>query len=194
MSPRVRTRVLGAAVATLALVAVQCGTTGGDGGARARGTAAFATVYRVLQHPRCVNCHPAGRVPLQGDDGRPHGQNVQGGVDGRGLFAQRCANCHFDQNGIGPNTPPGAPNWHLPHANMPLVFQDRSAAALARQLVDPMQNGGRTPFQVLQHLTEDPLVLWGWNPGEGRTPVDVPHAEFVAAVRAWIDAGCPIPE
>ena len=34
--------------------------------------AAFETVRTVLQSPRCVNCHPAGDVPLQDDDGHLH--------------------------------------------------------------------------------------------------------------------------
>jgi hypothetical protein len=36
-------------------------------------------------------------------------------------------------------------------------------------------------------------VLWGWNPGDGRAPVSVPHAQFVEAFRAWVDGGCQIP-
>ena len=38
-----------------------------------------------------------------------------------------------------------------------------------------------------------PLVLWGWNPGGERTPVHVPHDEFVAKFRQWADAGGPCP-
>lgn len=186
-------RLAAAALLVAALVGVQCGT-----GAAARvhvgdGERAFATVYRVLQHPRCVNCHPAGRVPLQGDASLPHGQSVIGGADGKGVFAMKCASCHGERNGSDANTPPGAPNWHLPASSMPLVFEGRSAAQLAAQLADRAQNGGRSPEQVLEHVEGDPLVLWGWNPGPGRTPVDVPHAEFVAAMRAWVRAGCPTP-
>lgn len=183
----------GALLAALLVTTVQCASHA-DATRRAAGENAFATVYAVLQHPRCRNCHPAGRVPLQGDDGRPHGQNVQGGDDGLGLFAMRCANCHFAQNGAGPNLPPGAPGWHLPKGDMPLVFQGRTPAQLAAQLADRAQNGGRSLDDVLHHVTSDPLVLWGWNPGPGRAPVPLPHAEFVAAMRTWIDAGCPLPE
>lgn len=179
-----------AATAAASLL-VQCGTVGR--GTAASGADAFAVVYEVLQHPRCKNCHPAGGVPLQGDESRPHGQNVQGGADGKGLWALRCVNCHRDQNTPGANMPPGAPNWHLPARSMPLTFEGRTPAELARQLADPGHNGGRTPDQVLRHVIEDPLVLWGWDPGEGRAPVTVPHASFVAAMRAWIDAGCPPP-
>lgn len=168
--------------------------TGGDGAAPAGGASAFAVVYEVLQHPRCVNCHPAGDRPLVGDDMQPHPQNVQRGPFGMGLYALRCVSCHQTQNADGAHLPPGAPNWHLPRPQMPLVFEGRTATELARQLADPAQNGGHTGDQLLRHVAEDPLVLWGWAPGTGRTPVPIPHAEFVAAMRAWVAAGCPVPE
>jgi hypothetical protein len=180
-------------VAALGVAFSQCGTTRIDAAQQAAGERAFATVYRVLQHPRCMNCHPVGRVPLQGEASLPHAQNVVGGDEGKGVFAMKCANCHFEQNGTSPHTPPGAPNWHLPKASMPLVFQGKSQAQLAAQLQDRAQNGGKSIEEVFDHMAEDKLVLWGWDPGPGRNPVDVPHAELVAALRTWIDAGCPIP-
>jgi cytochrome c5 len=182
-----------ASAAALLLVGAQCRSAAGPD-ARARGLAAWDTVYQVLQHPRCSNCHPAGDAPLQGDDQRVHAQGVQRGPTGEGLYAMRCANCHLQQNGAGPNLPPGAPHWQLPRPDMPLVFHGRGPADLARQLQDPARNGGRTVEQVLAHLRSDPLVLWGWDPGEGRAPVSVPHGAFVAAMESWIAAGCPVPE
>src|SRR5262245_4652340 len=46
--------------------------------------AAFLEVYKVLMHPRCLNCHPSGDAPLQGDESHPHIQNVRRGKDGKG--------------------------------------------------------------------------------------------------------------
>lgn len=182
-----------AALAGVALVCVQCANTGSSDDARAKSAAAFATVYSVLQHPRCLNCHPVGRAPLQGDEHRPHGQNVVGGPDGKGLYALRCVNCHLEHNSPGANLPPGAPGWHLPAADMPLVFEGRTPRELALQLADPAHNGKRSAQQLLEHVSHDPLVLWGWNPGEGRAAVSVPHAEFVAAMKTWIDGGMQAP-
>lgn len=156
--------------------------------------AAWQVVYRVLEHPRCANCHPAGDVPLQGDDGHAHTQNVQRGSDGLGRYAMRCATCHQMQNLPGVHLPPGAPGWRLPHPSMPLVFVGKTPGDLCRQLKDPRHNGGRTPEQVLEHVTADPLVLWGWSPGDGRAPVTTPHAEFVQAMRTWIDNDCGCPK
>src|SRR5262245_9528808 len=31
-----------------------------------RAKALFEEAGKVIQHPRCVNCHPAGQTPLQG--------------------------------------------------------------------------------------------------------------------------------
>jgi len=186
-------RAMPCLVVALALVAVQCASGERALATAAAGEAAFATVYRVLQHPRCVNCHPQDRLPRQGDDGRPHGQFVTGGESGKGVLTMKCSTCHGDRNAVDAHAPPGAPNWHLPAASMPLVFEGRSAAQLAVQLADRAQNGGRSTTQLLEHVTHDPLVLWGWSPGLGRTPVSVPHPEFVAAMQTWLAAGCPVP-
>lgn len=156
--------------------------------------AAFLAAYKVFLHPRCMNCHPAGDAPLQGDDSRPHAQNVQRGSDGKGKYALKCGSCHQDKNLPGPNMPPGNPNWHLLTPKMPMVFQGKSAAELAKQLKDPKQNGGKTLAEILHHVSEDSLVLWGWDPGEGRTKPPLTHAEFVKAVKEWIDKGAAIPE
>src|SRR6266581_4310400 len=103
---------------------------GDDAGARA----AFLDVYKVLMHPRCMNCHPSGDAPLQGDDSHAHFQNIKRGEDGKGKYALKCANCHQETNLPGENMPPGNPNWHLPPPEMRMVFQGKSPAELARQL------------------------------------------------------------
>jgi hypothetical protein len=156
--------------------------------------AAFLAAYPVFMHPRCMNCHPVGDVPLQGEDSHPHLQNVKRGPDGKGLYALKCKNCHQDKNLPGEDMPPGHPEWHLPPANTPMVFQGRSPAQLARQLKDAKQNGGKTLEEIIRHVAEDSLVLSGWNPAEGRTKPPLSHAEFTAKMREWIEKGAAIPE
>jgi hypothetical protein len=193
--------VLRAAAAALALLATcrsggpqsAAPATGGVAAEASSGVDAWEVVYTVLQHPRCLNCHPAGDRPLQGDASQPHVQNVRRGPDGKGHYALRCDACHQDHNLPGPHLPPGAPSWHLPHPGMPLVFEGRTSSELCRQLRDPAQNGGRTPAQLEHHMEQDPLVLWGWDPGPGRAPVPTPQPEFAEAVRAWVAAGCDCP-
>ena len=155
---------------------------------------AWDTVYAVLQHPRCLNCHPAGNAPLQGEDSHVHTQGILRGTDGEGLFGQRCSACHMTRNTPGDHMPPGAPRWQLPSTAEPLVFEGRDSGELCRQLRDPAHNGGRTPAQLLEHMANDPLVRWGWRPGEGRSPVSVPREVFVEAVRLWVEGGCDCPD
>jgi hypothetical protein len=189
-----------AAALSLAVPAHQAmGTVNGAGEAAgqkddAAARAAFREAYKVFMHPRCMNCHPTGDVPLQGDDSHLHAQNVKRGPDGKGLYALKCANCHQQANLPGENMPPGNPNWHLPPPEMRLVFQGKTPGELARQLKDPKQNGGKTLDQLLHHVSEDKLVLWGWEPGDGRTKPPLTHDEFVRKMREWIEKGAAEPE
>jgi len=150
----------------------------------------------VLQHPRCQNCHIPGDAPLQLDEGIPHRMNVLRGAEGKGAPGLACATCHDAQNppaSYGLHVPPGAPSWHLPPPDRKMVFINLTPAELCAAIKDPAKTGGKDLPAMLKHVTEDKLVLWGWNPGAGRKPVDVPHAEFVAAFKEWIDAGAPCP-
>src|SRR5207237_8149546 len=103
--------------------------------AQRRSTSAepFAIIYAALESPRCRNCHPAGDAPLQFDDGRPHAMNITRRSEKNGVT---CATCHRDKNSTRPNQPPGAPNWKLPPAQTPMVFEGKSPAQLCAQLKD----------------------------------------------------------
>ncbi|HZX59054.1 MAG TPA: hypothetical protein VFE54_10020 [Mucilaginibacter sp.] len=155
---------------------------------------AFMQVYNVLMSPRCMNCHPAGDVPLQGDDSHLHTMNVQRGLDGRGVYGMRCSNCHQADNIDGLHMPPGNPNWGMPSSYMRLVFQGRSPRQLALQLLDPKRNGGKTKAQLINHMANDPLVGWGWHPGDGRTLPPMTRPAFVAQVKLWIAKGAYAPK
>ncbi len=187
-------------------LALSCSHPAGQAPTPAQATAAtppqdaaapFETVMKVLQSPRCVNCHPAGDAPLQGDDSHVHLQNIQRGSDGRGVAGLGCAACHGDANlpaSYGPHAPPGVPSeWRLPPADSKMVFQGLGARALCEQLKDPRRNGGKQLADLVEHVSADPLVLWGWSPGHGRKPVPVSHADFVSALKAWADRGAPCP-
>jgi len=155
--------------------------------------AAFVEVVKVLQSPRCVNCHPAGDRPLQGDDSHVHAQNISRRSIAAGV---PCSACHQARNadaiGIA-NGPPGAPGWNLPPAATPMVFQGKTAHEICEQMKNPAQNGGKDFAKLLEHVDHEALVLWGWNPGKGRAPPPMPHDKFVAAFKTWIDGNgaCP---
>ena len=149
---------------------------------------AFVNVYKVLMSPRCMNCHPSGDIPLQGDDNHLHTMAPRRGTDGKGIYAMKCANCHQPTNTPGLHTPPGNPDWHLPPATMRMVFQGRTPHQLAKQLVDPKQNGNKNIEKLLKHA-DDGLVLAGWHPGEGRTLPPMSHAAFKQAWTTWLKTG-----
>ena len=153
---------------------------------------AFMEVYKVLMSPRCMNCHPSGDVPLNGDDSHLHNMTPQRGKDGKGISAMKCSNCHQPTNIEGLNKPPGHPNWHLPPADMKMVFEGRTPNQLAKQLLNPKTNGNKTLQQLIEHA-DDGLVKAGWNPGEGRTVPPLSHAEFKKAWIAWIKNGAFAP-
>jgi hypothetical protein len=154
---------------------------------------AFMQVYKVLMSPRCMNCHPSGDIPLQGDDNHLHTMFPKRGKDGKGVYAMKCANCHQPENTPGLHTPPGNPNWHLPAADMKLVFQGKTASELAKQLMDPKQNGHKTKEQLIAHAS-DGLVIGAWNPGEGRTLPPMSYDAFKKAWVTWIEKGAYTPQ
>ena len=154
---------------------------------------AFMTVYKVLMSPRCMNCHPSGDIPLQGDDNHLHTMFPKRGKEGKGVYAMKCTSCHQPENTPGLNMPPGNPNWHLPPAGMKMVFQDRTPNQLAKQIMDPAQNGRKNKEQLIEHA-DDGLVLAAWNPGEGRSLPPVSHEEFKKAWITWIEKGAYAPK
>jgi hypothetical protein len=153
---------------------------------------AFKQVYTVLMSSRCMNCHPSGDVPLQGDDNHLHTMLPKRGIDGKGVYAMKCSNCHQPTNTPGLHTPPGNPNWHLPPADMKLVFQGRTPRQLAKQLIDPKQNGHKDMKKLIAHA-DDGLVLAAWNPGEGRKLPPMSHAAFKKAWVTWLTTGAYAP-
>lgn len=154
--------------------------------------AAFLKAYSVFMHPRCMNCHPAGDAPLQGDDSHVHTQNVKRGPDGKGLFALKCANCHRPGNVPGPGIPPGHELWHLPPSDRKMVFEGKSARELATHFMDNEFTGFKSwKEDLIHHVENEPLVLNSWTYG---TPLPMSHEEFVAAVKEWIEKGAALPD
>ena len=192
MVGRTRATVAFAATALAAiLVAAPACTPARADDRAAAGKAGFLVLYQVLQHPRCVNCHPSGDAPLQYDDARPHAMNISRRSEANGV---PCATCHRDKNGSRPGQPPGAPSWRLPPPATPMIFQGRTPHQLCEQLKDRKQTRGRDLSAVLDHVAHDELVGWGWDPGAGRAPVPTPRADVIAAMKTWADAGAPCPD
>nr|WP_229006586.1 Isoquinoline 1-oxidoreductase subunit [Roseibium aggregatum] len=154
-----------------------------------RSIALFEEAGRVIQHPRCMNCHPRTDRPTQTDAMRPHRPWVSRGPDGAGEPALRCSTCHgatnFESSGV-----PGNPMWML--APIEMAWQSKTLGEICRQLLDPARSH-MSRKELLQHMSEDALVGWAWHPGGGRKPAPGTQAEFGAIIKAWLDTGgkCP---
>ena len=156
----------------------------------ARSAAIFTELGKVLTHPRCVNCHPAGDRPRQGDMARLHQPPVERGADGHGLPAMRCSICHqqanFDAAGM-----PGNPLWQL--APREMAWEGKTLAEICAQIKDPARNGNRSVDALIEHIGEDHLVGWAWAPGYGRQPAPGTQKQAGALVEAWVKTGAECP-
>ncbi len=162
----------------------------GIGDTAARSAALFTEAGKVMTSARCVNCHPAGDRPLQGETHRLHQPPVERGADGFGAVPLRCATCHQSAN-YDPAGVPGNPHWHL--APREMAWQGKTLGEICTQIKDPARNGGRSLEQILTHMTTDTLVGWAWAPGFGRQPAPGTQQELGALLRAWLDTGAVCP-
>lgn len=156
---------------------------------RARSVALFEEAGRVIQHPRCMNCHPRTDTPTQTDAMRLHTPLVTRGDDGGGAPTLRCTTCHqrnnFEASGV-----PGNVKWRL--APIEMAWQGKTLGEICRQLLDP-ERAHMTRQELLHHMTEDELVGWAWKPGSNRKSVPGTQEEFGALIRGWLERGAACP-
>src|SRR4029077_10895751 len=156
----------------------------------ARSAALFTEAGKVLTHQRCVNCHPAGDRPRQGDASHLHQPPVERGADGFGLPAMRCPICHQQAN-FEPGRVPGNPIWHL--APREMAWEGKTLGQICAQIKDPARNGGRSLEALVEHIGTDHLVGWAWTPGFGRRPAPGTQSQAGALVEAWAKTGAACP-
>lgn len=164
--------------------------------ARREGEQLYLRIHSVLVHPRCLNCHPKGDSPRQGDVRQIHYPPITRGPKDDGPAGLNCGACHMTKN-YEPAGVPGAPGWHL--APLSMAWEDKTPGELCRALLDRRRNGNKSLAENVKHLTEDELVAWGWAPGKDvngsqREPVPIPKAEFNRIVLAWAKLGAPCPK
>jgi hypothetical protein len=155
-----------------------------------RSATMFTELGKVLTHPRCVNCHPAGDRPHQTDLGRPHQPPVWRGENGHGLAAMRCSTCHQGAN-FEPGRIPGHPEWHL--APREMAWEGKTLSEICEQIKDSKRNGGRQVADLIHHIGSDTLVGWAWSPGTGRAPAPGTQKTAGALVQAWVQTGAACP-
>src|SRR5579872_7002809 len=157
----------------------------------------FSEAAKVITSPRCMNCHPAGDHPLQGDDSHIHQPTAFRGEANNGVPGLVCATCHSDRNfplaaGMASfRSIPGHPRWGL--APLEMAWEGKSVGQICNQIKDPMRNGGRSLALLHEHFAKDDLVAWGWMPGAGRKPAPGSQAQLGDLIQAWIDTGAECP-
>jgi len=159
--------------------------------------ALFEEAGKVILHPRCVNCHAAGDSPLQGMAMRVHEPPVSRGDADIGLPGMRCGTCHGPANvevvaqSETLRSIPGHPHWRL--APLEMAWEGRTLGEICAQIKDTARNGGRTIDGIVEHMAEDSLVGWGWNPGAGREPAPGSQDVFGQLIAAWAQTGAACP-
>ena len=160
-----------------------------------RSRAIFGEMGKFITNPRCMNCHPAGDHPLQGNDQHEHMPPVWRAESGH--FEVPCAECHSGKNttlneGASYQSIPGHPRWGF--APMSMTWQYKSLREICLQIKDVSLNGGRDLAALQEHIAKDDLVGWAWNPGAGREPAPGNQELAGRLVQAWIDSGAECPQ
>jgi hypothetical protein len=153
-----------------------------------RARALFAEIGKVIQHPRCVNCHPRTDRPLQGEDGAWHQPLVVRGTGGMGAAGMVCITCHNAENF---RNVPGHPRWHLAPAEM--AWEGKSLTEICDQIKDRERNGGKTLAELGEHMANDTLVAYGWRPPAHLEPAPGDQQRFGQLFHAWLEAGAHCP-
>ena len=170
------------------VVVLLAASSGGEAPPPAAPSSPFDPIASVVMHPRCINCHQ-DESPRQTDARIVHRPLVVRGKDGHGAPTLPCQSCHQATN-TADGFVPGVATWHL--APLSMLWEGRSKQQICEQMKDPARNGGRrTGKEIIEHMKVDPLVLWAWTPGAGRTPPPLSHEKFVEALDAWVRAGMP---
>jgi hypothetical protein len=170
------------------LVVLSLAALGRSAAAQTTRSATFDPIASVVTHPRCMNCHQV-ESPRQTDAAIPHQPLVVRGKDDRGAPTQPCQTCHQATNTAN-GFVPGVATWRL--APLSMKWAGLTKEQICEQMKDPARNGGRrTGEAVIEHMKADPLILWAWTPGAGRTTPPLSHDKFVDALEAWVHAGMP---
>ncbi len=124
---------------------------------------------------------------------RPHGMLVGGNpAEQIGNPGETHNTYHSPENLSLLHGPPSNDVWLLTPAEM--AWFGKSSQHICEQIKDPDRNGGCTVEEVADHITHDPLVLWGWKPGPVREPAPGTPEDAATALLEWMVNGTPCPQ
>ena len=103
----------------------------------------------------------------------------------------RCSTCHQAENNAASGAP-RKPNWRL--APLSMAWDGLADPALCRALKDPKRNGGRDLNALVEHVSKDPLVSYGWDPGGRRAPIPTAREVIVERMNTWVQSGAACPD
>ena len=159
-----------------------------------RSLALWEEAFKVVGHPRCMNCHNIDGPVTQGDAMMPHQPMIARGPDTFGNVGMKCSTCHGAENVdyVGAQgSIPGHDPWHV--APIEMGWQGLSSGEICEKIKNTDTNGDRTLEEIWEHHAKDGLVGWAWEPGAGRTPAPGTQELFGELTRAWIDTGAVCP-
>jgi hypothetical protein len=160
--------------------------------------AAFLDVAGVFHHPRCANCHVEGAIPKQGEMRAEHAPDRRNIAPRRGDDCTRCHSLNPPTTGYDAPVAPviGAPQpWNMPPASM--SFEDSmrmGGLKLPGDICRMIKQNAGSAEAVVEHVTNDDLVVWSFSPTNGLLPAHPQgHAFFVDKLEQWAQQGgdCP---
>lgn len=154
-----------------------------------RSATLFLEVAKVLQHPRCLNCHTSTDRPFQGDDPHPHIPRVTRGEANFGKPGMYCNTCHRAENY---QIMPGNPSWIM--APKSTGWTDFGPGEICAQLKDRRRNGNRSLHDIHTHIMKDHLLAYSWAPPDHLEPAPGNREALGALIQAWIETGAVCPE
>ncbi len=170
----------------------------------AQGLLAWQKIFKVVSHPRCINCHvdesniPMWSGPSFGNEPKRHGMNIQADESRIGAQTLNCVTCH--QKSLLPNTLEHAPphtnhDWML--APVEFAWFGKSSNNICQQMRDPERNGGRDGAGLVEHIIHDieiqAFIAWSFDPGGNREPAPGTLQQHLDDMALWTTAGMPCP-
>ena len=162
-----------------------------------RSRALFNEVAKVVTHPRCMNCHPAGEHPTQGNDQHEHMPPTCAARPASASPGVLLGLPHREELHAGRHRRDATRAFRAIRAGSSRRSRWRGRASRSARSASSSRTRSATAARSLallhEHFAKDDLVAWGWAPGEGREPAPGTQQQLGELAQAWIDTGAECP-